>query len=108
MALSGSIQSSLIPTTQLPLASLLRPIPPVIDPAKVDSMVETLSGKQCTNMPSPAPEVIEPGKLPPVDVLHYRSSAKDGSTAKDFYFAFGGCHRLQAYEKAGREMVDVR
>jgi sulfiredoxin len=71
-------------------------------------MVETLAGKQCTYLPSPAPEAIELGKLPPVDVLHYHSGAKDGAPAKEFYFAFGGCHRLQAYEKAGREVVDVR
>ena len=41
---------------------------------------------------------------PPVDVLHYHSKAQD----KDYYFAFGGCHRMQAYDKAGVDVVDVR
>lgn len=104
MALDGSIQSRHLPITQLPLSSILRPIPPVIDAPKVDSMVQTLRGEACDYVPSPAPEKIEPGKLPPVDVLHYHSKAQD----KDYYFAFGGCHRMQAYDKAGVDVVDVR
>lgn len=44
-----------------------------------------------------------PGHLPPIDVLHYRSPG-----ARDFYFAFGGCHRLQAYEKAQVEDVECK
>lgn len=104
MALAGSIQSRHLPITQLPLSSILRPIPPVIDAPKVDSMVQTLRGEACDYIPSPAPEKIEPGKLPPVDVLHYHSKAQD----KDYYFAFGGCHRMQAYDKAGVDVVDVR
>lgn len=43
------------------------------------------------------------GHLPPIDVLHYRSPA-----GKDFYFAFGGCHRLQAYERAEVEGVECK
>ncbi|KAF9637610.1 ParB-like nuclease [Lasiodiplodia theobromae] len=104
MALAGSIQSRHLPITQLPLSSILRPIPPVIDAPKVDSMVQTLRGEACDYIPSPAPERIEAGKLPPVDVLHYHSKAQD----KDYYFAFGGCHRMQAYDKAGVDVVDVR
>ncbi|KAK8151249.1 ParB/Sulfiredoxin [Phyllosticta citrichinensis] len=104
MALAGSVQSRHLPITQIPLSSILRPIPPVIDSAKVDSMQQTLRGETCTYVPEPAPEKIEPGKLPPIDVLHYHSKAQD----KDYYFAFGGCHRLQAYDKGGMDMVDVR
>lgn len=127
MALYGSVQSSHLPITQLPLASLSRPIPPQIDARKVDSMVQTLHGQTCSYVPTPAPERIEAGKLPPVDVLHYRrrqqqttstatstatatagTEETEGQTTRDFYFAFGGCHRLRAYEEAGREMVDCR
>ncbi|KAF4302965.1 hypothetical protein SLS57_010899 [Botryosphaeria dothidea] len=104
MALTGSVQTKHLPVTQLPLDQILRPIPPVIDSPKVDSMVQTLRGESCDYIPSPAPEKIEPGRLPPVDVLHYHSKAQD----KDYYFAFGGCHRMQAYDKAGKEVVDVR
>ncbi|EKG13539.1 ParB-like nuclease [Macrophomina phaseolina MS6] len=104
MALAGSVQTKHLPITQLPLADIMRPIPPVIDSPKVDSMVQTLRGEACDYIPSPAPEKIEPGRLPPVDVLHYHSKAQ----GRDYYFAFGGCHRMQAYEKAGSQVVDVR
>ncbi|KAF2140458.1 uncharacterized protein K452DRAFT_288541 [Aplosporella prunicola CBS 121167] len=104
MALAGSIQSRNLPVTQIPLKDILRPIPPVIDSPKVDSMVQTLRGEACSYVPTPAPENIEPGKLPPVDVLHYHSASQN----KNYYFAFGGCHRMQAYEKAGNEVVDAR
>lgn len=94
--LNGSLQSRAVKTQTLPLASLLRPIPPVLDAQKIDSMVQTLRGETPDHLPSPAPESIAPGQLPPVDVLHYRAPA----SGKDFYFVFGGCHRLQAYERA--------
>lgn len=66
-------------------------------------MVQTLKKETPDYISSPAPESITPGQLPPVDVLHYRSPA-----GKDFYFAFGGCHRLQAYEKAQVEEVSCK
>jgi sulfiredoxin len=102
--LGGSIQSRAIKSQALPLSSILRPIPPVLDTAKIDSMVQTLKSETPDHVPSPPPEEMTPGKLPPVDVLHYRS--KD--SGRDFYFAFGGCHRLQAYEKTGVEEVDCK
>jgi sulfiredoxin len=102
--LAGSIQSRAVKQQSLPLSLLLRPIPPVLDHRKIDSMVQTLQGATPDFIPTPAPESITPGQLPPVDVLHYHSK-KDG---KDFYFVFGGCHRMQAYEKAGVQMVDCK
>jgi len=45
-----------------------------------------------------------PHKLPPVDVLYYKSK----STRREFYFAFGGCHRLAACEIAGRREVECK
>lgn len=93
--LNGSLQSRAVRAQTLPLASLLRPIPPVLDAQKVDSMVQTLRGEAPDHLPSPPPESIAPGQLPPVDVLHYHAPA----SGRDFYFVFGGCHRLQAYER---------
>jgi sulfiredoxin len=101
--LGGSLQSRAIKTQTLPLSSLLRPIPPVLDHKKIDSMVQTLKNETPDYIPSPAPESITPGELPPVDVLHYRSPS-----GKDYYFAFGGCHRLQAYDKAQVEGVNCK
>jgi sulfiredoxin len=84
-----SLQSRNIATTQtLPLTSILRPIPPVLDEPKITSMAFTLQDDK---------------HLPPVDVLHYTSPA-----GKDFYFAFGGCHRLQAYERAEVRSVECK
>ncbi|KAF8431974.1 hypothetical protein BGX38DRAFT_1227540, partial [Terfezia claveryi] len=57
-------------------------------------MLRTLS--QCHSSDSPS--------LPPVDVLYYKCP----QTGREFYFAFGGCHRLSALERAGREMVECK
>lgn len=93
-----SLQSRNIHATRtLPLASILRPIPPVLDDSKIDNMVCTLQKNP------PAGTEFEPGTLPPVDILHYQSPA-----GKDFYFAFGGCHRLQAYGRAQVEDVNCK
>lgn len=102
--LNGSIQSRTAKQQKLPLSQILRPIPPVLDTQKIDSMVRTLSGEAPSYIPTPAPEAIVLGQLPPVDVLHYKSP----KTGKDYYFAFGGCHRLQAYDKAEVEMIDCK
>lgn len=97
--MSGSLQSRNISTTQvLPLNAILRPIPPVLEQPKIDTMVRTLQATA-----DDASCEYAPGHLPPVDILHYRSPE-----AKDFYFAFGGCHRLQAYERAGVEGVECK
>lgn len=101
--LNGSIQSRALKQQQIPRAQLLRPIPPVLDQKKIDSMVQTLRGETPDFIPSPAPESITPGELPPVDVLHYRSPA-----GSDYYFVFGGCHRMQAYDRLNAEMVNCK
>ena len=102
--LNGSIQSRTAKQQKLPLSQILRPIPPVLDQRKIDSMVSTLSGETPSYIPTPAPESIVSGQLPPVDILHYKSPV----TGKDYYFAFGGCHRLQAYDKAKVAEIDCK
>lgn len=74
--------------THLPLAAIHRPIPPVLDQEKIGAMVCTLE--------DPATP------LPPIDVFHIRSEGVD------HYYAFGGCHRFQAYERAGAELVPCK
>lgn len=83
---------------EIPLNQLLRPIPPVLDTAKISTMVATLGGTP-TASPTCAIEDMTAGELPPVDVLVVSHGGRR------LYFAFGGCHRLQAYEKAGVPMV---
>lgn len=68
--------------TEIPLSQIKRPIAPVLDQCKIDSMETTLK----TN-----------AELPPVDVMQIRN--KRGNVVN---FAFGGCHRLQAYDRLAR------
>ncbi|KAK9319995.1 ParB/Sulfiredoxin [Lipomyces orientalis] len=77
----------------LPLASIRRPIVPVLDEDKIGRMIETLSRTD--------PEAIDDG-LPPIDVLRVRKNGKD------WYFGFGGCHRFQAYERTGKQTVKCK
>lgn len=44
-------------------------------------------------------EEIYPGKLPRIDVFLVRDKGKN------YYFAFGGCHRFQAYDRV-KAMTD--
>lgn len=96
-----SIQSGHIgKISYIPLEQIKRPIQPVLDHSKIDSMVSTLNG---TPAPSSTCSLQEAkdlnGELPPIDVLAIR---EEGET---YYFAFGGCHRFQAYERFNGEKL---
>ncbi|GMM46089.1 sulfiredoxin [Pichia kluyveri] len=85
----------------VPLSDIIRPIMPVLDNEKIDTMVKTLEG-----VPTPSKtcqiENIVSGELPPIDVL----CVSQNGVKK--YFAFGGCHRFQAYDRAGVPMVKCK
>lgn len=85
----------------VPLADIVRPIMPVLDNEKIGTMVNTLSGTPTASKTCRI-EDITSGELPPIDVL----CVSDKGVKK--YFAFGGCHRFQAYEKAGVPMVKCK
>ncbi|AQZ16448.1 SRX1 (YKL086W) [Zygosaccharomyces parabailii] len=89
--------------TEIPLSQIRRPIAPVLDHSKIDAMVSTLDGQPMASATCTLEQAQElKGQLPPVDVLCVRER---GQT---YYFAFGGCHRFQAYERrAAREQRDV-
>lgn len=76
----------------IPLNQIKRPIPPVLDHDKIDAMVSTLQGTPKASSTCIL-ENITPGELPLVDVFLLRSNSQN------HYFAFGGCHRLQAYDR---------
>ncbi|SCU88723.1 LAME_0E00914g1_1 [Lachancea meyersii CBS 8951] len=83
------------------LSQIRRPIAPVLDHQKIDAMVSTLKGlpeasKTCTKEEAAAMDA----QLPPIDVLCVRNEGKT------YYFAFGGCHRFQAYDRIARETGD--
>lgn len=92
-----SIQSGSIGKVEyLPLDSIKRPIAPVLDYSKIDAMVSTLKGEPMASATCSLEEARNAnGELPPIDVMAVR---ENGQT---YYFAFGGCHRFQAYERAG-------
>ncbi|AQZ11127.1 SRX1 (YKL086W) [Zygosaccharomyces parabailii] len=89
--------------TEIPLSQIRRPIAPVLDHSKIDAMVSTLDGQPTASATCTLEQAQElKGQLPPVDVLCVREK---GQT---YYFAFGGCHRFQAYERrAAQEQRDV-
>ncbi len=96
-----SMQTKGHPTEYLPLKEIIRPIPPTLDYCKIDAMVSTLNGVPKASKTARIEDIV-PGELPPIDVL----SVKDKGKLK--YFAFGGCHRFQAYEKSKTEQVKCR
>ncbi|EEB08954.1 sulfiredoxin [Schizosaccharomyces japonicus yFS275] len=87
---------------ELDMSELIRPIPPVLDMEKVNSMVETLGGKvppaSCSMDLKDVPE----NELPPVDVLTFKKGGKP------YYFAFGGCHRLRAHDMAKKQKIKCK
>ncbi|EGV65360.1 hypothetical protein PSN45_002482 [Yamadazyma tenuis] len=87
-----SIQTANIKVSEVPLSQIRRPIPPVLDYQKIDAMVSTLNGVPMASATCPIEE-ISSGELPPIDVFRVREEGKD------YYFAFGGCHRFQAYDR---------
>lgn len=92
-----SVQSGSIgQISYLPLSQIKRPIPPVLDYDKIDSMVSQLNGIPMASKTCTLEEAKDlNGELPPIDVMAIR---ENGET---YYFAFGGCHRFQAYERKG-------
>lgn len=91
-----SMQTTLAKTEYLPLNEISRPIPPVLDEEKIAKMIETLKAREQSSDESAE------SALPPPDVLVIR---KNGKT---HYFAFGGCHRFQAYDRLKTEQVLCR
>lgn len=91
-----SLQSSNLKEEYVPLSQIRRPIPPVLDHSKIDAMVSTLKGVPKASATCSL-ENITSGELPPIDVFLVREQGKS------YYFAFGGCHRFQAYDKLGAE-----
>ncbi|ANZ77624.1 BA75_05027T0 [Komagataella pastoris] len=84
----------------LPLSSIKRPITPVLDYAKIDAMESTLRGVPTASSTCPNVSEITAGELPPIDVLCVRHEGKT------HYFAFGGCHRFQAYDRMQQKEGD--
>lgn len=101
-----SMQTSLCKEKNIPLSQIIRPIQPVLDHAKIDAMISTFKGTPKASRTMTEPQAAErvatlpaDQRLPPVDVAAVRYP----ETGETRYFAFGGCHRLQAYDKLASE-----
>ncbi|ODV92439.1 hypothetical protein CANCADRAFT_30594 [Tortispora caseinolytica NRRL Y-17796] len=82
-----SFQTQGLPVRDIPLKDIRRPILPVLEEGKICKMIDTVENN---------------GELPPIDVLELRENGQSS------YFAFGGCHRFQAYERTNTELVKCR
>lgn len=70
----------------IPIEVIRRPLVPSVNEDKVCSLMETIDS--------------EPDKIPPVTVMWIK-----GREGGNYYYAFGGCHRYEAYKRSGRKTI---
>jgi len=76
----------------VPVSVITRPLPSVLDEAKVQSLMETIQNEETR------------GNVPPIDVMW----VKGLNPENNYYYSFGGCHRWEAHQRLGLPTIPAR
>ncbi|XP_055332150.1 sulfiredoxin-1-like [Paramacrobiotus metropolitanus] len=80
----------------VPMKIIHRPIPPVLDELKVQSLMATISSLQSSGSDLAS-------TVPAIDVLWIT-----GREGGNYFYSFGGCHRFEAYKRLGTERIPCK